>query len=176
MLMMHRAASDVNPANPDRRHPRMLRQISTAVFLLLAITLLMGAGDTDARFNRLGHELMCVCGCNQVLIECNHVGCTYSDRMRKELMTAIQHGDNDKLILQSFVQKYGNTVLAAPTTTGFNRVAWIMPFVIFTLSIAGVVALVRVWKSRRVPAAVHANLNPEQFKAFRERARKETEF
>ena len=93
----------------------------------------MGAGDTDARFNRLGHQLMCMCGCNQVLLECNHVGCPYSDRMRHELMAAIQRGDSDNLVLQSFVQKYGNTVLAAPTTTGFNRIAWIMPFVIFTL-------------------------------------------
>ena len=100
---------------------------------------------------------MCMCGCNQVLLECNHVGCPYSDRMRNELMAAIQRGDSDNLVLQSFVQKYGNTVLAAPTTSGFNRIAWIMPFVIFTLGISGVVILVRVWKSRQVPVAAHGD-------------------
>ena len=75
----------------------------------------MGA-DSDARFNRLGHQLMCMCSCGQVLLECNHVGCAYSSRMRDELAAGIARGDNDSLILQSFVQKYGNVVLAAPTT------------------------------------------------------------
>lgn len=154
----------------------MARRILITAVLLLAIALLMGAGDTDARFNRLGHGLMCMCGCNQILIECNHVGCSYSDRMRQELMAALQRGDSDSLVQQSFVQKYGNTVLAAPTTTGFNRVAWIMPFMVFALALSGVVALVRAWKSRPAAAGVHPELSPEQLTAFRERARKETEF
>jgi cytochrome c-type biogenesis protein CcmH len=152
------------------------RRAILASALFAAIVATMGAGDADARFNRLGHALMCMCGCNQVLIECNHVGCTYSDRMRRELMAGIERGDSDNLVLQSFVQKYGNTVLSAPTATGFNRIAWIMPFVIFTLAVAGVVALVRAWKSRQAPAVAHGNATAEQFDAFRERARKETEF
>jgi cytochrome c-type biogenesis protein CcmH len=156
-------------------HPAA-RRLVLACALFAAIVATMGAGDTDARFNRLGHALMCMCGCNQVLIECNHVGCTYSDRMRQELMVGIERGDSDNLVLQSFVQKYGNTVLSAPTVTGFNRIAWIMPFVVFTLAVAGVVVLVRVWKSRQVPAIVHGGATAEQFDAFRERARKETEF
>ena len=86
---------------------------------------------------------MCMCGCNQVLLECNHVGCTYSDRMRNELTAGLQRGDSDSLVLQSFVQKYGNTVLAAPTTTGFNVVAWIMPFAVFVLACGGTIWLVR---------------------------------
>jgi cytochrome c-type biogenesis protein CcmH len=157
-----------------RKHavPRIL--LTALLFLLLAFTL--GAGDTDARFNRLGHGLMCMCGCNQVLLECNHIGCSYSDRMRQELMAALERGDNDSLILQGFVQKYGSTVLAAPTVTGFNRLAWIMPFAVFTLAMGGVVALVRVWKSRAAANRVPADLSPERLNAFRERARKETEF
>jgi hypothetical protein len=51
-----------------------------------------------------------------------------------------------------------------------------MPFVIFTLAVAGVVALVRVWKSRQAPAVAHGSATAEQLDAFRERARKETEF
>ena len=78
---------------------------------------------------------MCVCGCNQVLLECNHVGCTYSDRMRDELAAEFDRGDSDDLVLQAFVQKYGPTVLAAPTTTGFNRVAWIMPYLALVLGL-----------------------------------------
>jgi cytochrome c-type biogenesis protein CcmH len=158
------------------REYRLSQRVLATALLFLALAFTLGAGDTDARFNRLGHELMCMCGCNQILLECNHVGCTYSDRMRQELMAAIDRGDNDSMVLESFVQKYGNTVLAAPTTTGFNRLAWIMPFAVFTLAMGGVVALVRAWKSRPAAAPAHAAMPPERLSALRERARKETEF
>jgi len=136
----------------------------------------MGA-DVDARFNKLGHQLMCMCGCNQVLLECNHVGCAYSDRMRNELTAGLERGDNDSLVLQSFVQKYGNTVLAAPTSSGFNVIAWIMPFAVFVLASAMAVWLVRLWKARPVAQPVaRPSLPAEELDALRKKAREETEF
>jgi cytochrome c-type biogenesis protein CcmH len=157
-----------------------LRTGKLRIFQLLLIALLaivfMGA-DTDARFNKLGHGLMCACGCNQILLECNHVGCTYSDRMRNELTAGLERGDSDSLVLQSFVQKYGNTVLAAPTTTGFNRIAWIMPFAVFGLSIILTVWLVRLWRAHAVAQPVPPpNLGAEQLDDLRKKARQETEF
>jgi len=152
-----------------------LRICQLALIALLAL-LFVGA-DTDARFNKLGHQLMCACGCNQVLLECNHVGCTYSDRMRNELSAGLARGDNDSLILQSFVQKYGNTVLAAPTSTGFNRVAWVMPFAVFVLAIALTVWLVRLWKSRAVAQPVPGpKIDAKELDDLRKKARQETEF
>jgi cytochrome c-type biogenesis protein CcmH len=136
----------------------------------------LGAGD-DVRFNKLGHGLMCMCGCGQVLLECNHVGCTYSERMRNELSAGIDRGDSDSLVLQSFVQKYGNTVLSAPTTTGFNRVAWIMPFAVFAGALALAVWLVRVWKQRSLAQPVpRPNLDPAELDELRKRARLETDY
>ena len=128
-------------------------RIAQLVLHRAAAMLFLGA-DTDARFNKLGHQLMCMCGCNQVLLECNHVGCTYSDRMRNELTAGLERGDSDSLVLQSFVQKYGNTVLAAPTASGFNIVAWIMPFAVFCGGHGLAVWLVRLWKSRAVAQPV----------------------
>jgi cytochrome c-type biogenesis protein CcmH/NrfF len=146
-------------------------------FLFVTVIALTGAGDQTSRFNDLGHRLMCACGCNQILLECNHVGCSYSDRMRAELMTALDRGDADDLVLQSFVQKYGPTVLAAPSKSGFNRVAWIMPYLALVVGIVGVGYLLRIWKSRplvlpaEIPAAVHGT----ELDHFRNVARKETE-
>jgi len=144
--------------------------------LSIAILLLMGAGD-EARFNDLGHRMMCVCGCSQILLECNHVGCSYSDRMRGELMAALDRGDNDDLLLQGFVQKYGTTVIAAPTTKGFNRIAWIMPFLALALGLVTVVFVVRAWKNRPTPALADGiqPLRGPELEQFRERAQKETE-
>lgn len=159
----------------SKRHATKLRIAQLLLIAVLAVTFL--GADTDARFNKLGHQLMCMCGCNQILLECNHVGCTYSDRMRNELIAGIERGDSDSLILQSFVQKYGNTVLAAPTTTGFNRVAWIMPFAVFAAALALTIWLVRMWKSRAVAQPVlRPNLDAAQLDELRKKARQETDF
>ena len=144
---------------------------------MLALFTFLGVGDDDARFRDLGHHLMCVCGCGQVLLECNHVGCQYSDRMRIELAAALDRGDNDDLTLQSFVQKYGPTVVAAPATSGFGRVAWIMPFAALLAGMAGLVWIVRSWRSRPAPA-IADGIQPVQgpeLERYREQADKETD-
>jgi len=153
-------------------------KLRIAQFLLIALLAMLFLGaDTDARFNKLGHQLMCMCGCNQILLECNHVGCTYSERMRNELIAGLERGDSDSLVLQSFVQKYGNTVLAAPTTTGFNRVAWIMPFAVFAAALALTVWQVRLWKSRPLAHPVaQPKLDDAELDELRKKARQETEF
>ena len=153
-------------------------KLRIAQLLLIAVLAIgfMGA-DSDARFNKLGHQLMCMCGCNQVLLECNHVGCNYSERMRNELIAGLERGDSDSLVLQSFVQKYGNTVLSAPPTTGFNRIAWIMPFAVFAAALALTIWLVRMWKSRAVAQPVaRPTLDATELDELRKKARQETDF
>src|SRR6202165_4800190 len=128
--------------------PNPLRRLLHCALLSLAVFALSAAGDPATRFNELGHQMMCICGCGQILLECNHVGCPDSDGMRNELMTAVSRGDSDSLVEQSFVQKYGPTVLAAPTTTGFDRTAWIVPFVALGLGLRIVFLVIRAWKNR----------------------------
>jgi cytochrome c-type biogenesis protein CcmH/NrfF len=155
----------------------LLKRILQAGLLMIAVLIFAGAGDDSARFKDLGHRLMCACGCNQILLECNHVGCMYSDRMRAELVAAVDRGDNDDLTLQSFVQKYGPTVLAAPTKTGFNRVAWIAPYFALVLGLGLVTFIVRAWRSRPflMPADAPAPVRGAELAYFREQARKDTE-
>ena len=155
----------------DRRLKRGLGMalLSLAVFAFL--------GADEARVESLGHKLMCVCGCNQVLLECNHVGCTVSGRMRDELTANLERGDSDDLVLQASVQKYGPTVLLAPTATGFDRVAWVMPYLVLVLGLATVVLIVRTWKKRPLllPEGSVAPVSGEALAHFREQARKDTE-
>jgi len=156
-----------------------LRRCLQAAALAVAVFVFMGAGDDSARFKDLGHRMMCTCGCGQVLLECNHVGCQSSDKMRNQLLAALDKGgsNSDDLILQGFVQEYGPTVIAAPTATGFNRVAWIMPFVVLALGIAFAVQIVRSWKNRPEPALADGITIPQgsELDEFRQRARKETD-
>jgi cytochrome c-type biogenesis protein CcmH len=148
--------------------------------ILLSALLLMGAsGDNDPggkRFDRLGHALMCQCGCGQVMLECNHVGCTSSEQMRKELKAAMDRGDSDQVILAGFVEKYGPTVLSAPTNKGFDRVAWIMPVVIFFAGLTAVALVVVAWKrstGKNPPPSSPGKGNPEMDE-LRRRVHEET--
>ncbi len=157
-------------------NPTLRRTLHCAV-LAAAIFIFSGASDPMTRFGQLGHQLMCICGCGQILLECNHVGCPDSDGMRNELMAAVSRGDSDSLVEQSFVQKYGPTVLAAPTTSGFDRTAWIMPFAALIAGIVVLILIVRAWKNRPAPALADgvAPARGAELDQFREQARKETD-
>lgn len=149
------------------------------VLVLVSGLLLMGAaGDPSGqRFDRLGHNLMCSCGCGQILLECNHVGCSTSEAMRKELKEALAKGDTDEVILSGFVTRYGPTVLSAPTKSGFNLVAWIVPVVIFLAAISALVLVVRAWKRRapkEPPQGGAGGGDDLELDDFRRRAREET--
>lgn len=163
-----------------------------ALLLAVAVCISLGASDAGARFTDLGHRLMCTCGCSQLLGECNHVGCPESDHMRGELRASIDGnggnpgnpgagggsgsppaGMSDQQILDWFSSKYGVTVLAAPTTHGFNLVAWIAPFAVFLAALFGTILLVRHWSVGRTAVAAAGPTTPEMA-AIRERIRRET--
>ena len=159
-----------------KQNPILRRALHCAV-LAAAVFAFSGASDPSTRFNELGHQLMCICSCSQILLECNHVGCPDSDGMRNELMAAVSRGDSDSLVQQAFVQKYGPTVLAAPTGTGFDRTAWIMPFVVLLAGIGLVVYIVRSWKNRPPPPPPGGGppLRGADLEKFREQAGEETD-
>lgn len=140
--------------------------------LAVAVCFSLGASDAGARYDHLNHQLMCSCGCGQVLGECNHVGCPDSPVQLAELRTAINASMTDKQILDSFAAKYGATVLAAPTMQGFNIVAWVAPFAVFGAALLGTILLVRHWSVGKKEAAQTAS-TPEM-DAIHERIRRET--
>jgi cytochrome c-type biogenesis protein CcmH/NrfF len=151
-----------------------VRGMQVAV-LAVAVCFSLGATDASSRYNNLNHRLMCTCGCAQILGECNHVGCPNSSGELEELRTGIAAGTGDQDILNSFVAKYGAIVLAAPTTQGFDLVAWIAPFAVFAAALLGTILLVRRWSVGRTAIAAidDASLDPEE-RERRDRIRRET--
>jgi cytochrome c-type biogenesis protein CcmH len=140
--------------------------------LAVALYFSLGATDAGSRYNDLNHRLMCTCGCSELLGECNHVGCQSSGGELSELRTGIAEGKSDKEILASFAVKYGATVLAAPTTHGFDLVAWIAPFAVFLAAMLGTILLVRRW-SANMPAPLLPVSDPAM-DARRQQVRRET--
>jgi cytochrome c-type biogenesis protein CcmH len=151
------------------------RLLHIALLSVLCFTML-GAGAPSSRFDALGHKLVCVCGCGQILLECNHVGCPDSDRMITELRTQLTTGLPDSGVFNWFVGKYGPTVLAAPLRGGFDIVAWIVPFAVLLLGIAAVVLVIRLWR-RRAPGGPPSAPPPSSTDStLRDRIRRETTY
>lgn len=157
---------------PARKFAFIIRS-AQALLLAIAVCFSLGATDASARYDHLNHQLMCGCGCGQVLGECNHVGCPQSPVQLAELRTAISSGMTDKQILDSFAAKYGMTVLAAPPARGFDLVAWIAPFAVFLAALLGTILLVRHWAVGKQQAPT-APANTPEMDALREKIRRET--
>lgn len=153
------------------------RWFQGAAVCLLALVML--GADSNNRFGRLGHQMMCVCSCGQILLECNHVGCPDSDRMIGELRQQLASSGGDTAVLNWFSAKYGPTVLAAPIRGGFDNAAWIAPAAVFLFAIVGTGVLISIWRkrtgSRIAVAGMPTSANPPQ-DSLRERIRRETEY
>jgi cytochrome c-type biogenesis protein CcmH len=118
------------------------------VVLMLAFLAPGARAQSSPRAKAIGQRLMCICGCNEVLTACNHVGCTYSRAMLKELDERVTRGESDDLILQDFVQEYGPTVLVDPPKKGFSSLVWIAPIVAPILAFFLIWELVKRWRER----------------------------
>ncbi len=152
------------------------RALQLVLIVFVAFTML-GATSPTARFNRLGHDLMCTCGCNEILLECNHVGCTVSTEEIADLHAEMNSGASDAAIFKFFAAKYGPTVLAEPIRGGFDDVAWYGPFTFLLLGILLILLTLRIWKSRhdRVAPAL-PELPTDKAEAICQRIRDETRY
>jgi cytochrome c-type biogenesis protein CcmH len=84
---------------------------------------------------------------------CTMIECRSSVPMRAELKQMISEGKSDEAITDAFVEKYGTIVLSAPTTSGFNLTAWVMPFAVLATGFVLIAFVVRSWRSRTPVAA-----------------------
>jgi len=101
----------------------------------------------------LHHAIICMCGTcgRKSLAECT---CSIAGDMRKEIANLVAQGKSHDEIIQYEVAKYGSQEpLAAPIDKGFNRLAWLLPYVFGAggLVMAGFVAI--RW-SRKTPDAL----------------------
>ena len=149
-----------------------------ALILAVAVCFSLGATDASSRMNDLGGKLMCTCGCAQLLGGCDHVGCPSRGQENDELKADIAAGMSDKDIFSAFTVKYGATVLAAPTTHGFDLVAWIAPFAVFGAALLGTILLIRRWAGiagvKNQAAALEPLLDDPADRDRRDKIRRET--
>ncbi|MBB5065979.1 cytochrome c-type biogenesis protein CcmH [Granulicella mallensis] len=156
----------------------MSKRLLQVVFVCLLAVTMLGAGTPNSSFDKIGHKLVCQCGCGQILLECNHVGCPVSGPMIDELHAQVATGLPETGVLNWFIGKYGPIVLAEPIRGGFDDVAWIVPCVIFVLATLGVALLIRMWHRRhaQLQPAIPTAIPNTTTDTMRDRIRQDTDF
>lgn len=141
--------------NADVRPRRYARTAWLALLLLIAgAAALRGDISPGAQFRQLGQKLICTCGCQQGLLVCNHLHCSYRRQMKAELQQRIAAGGTGSLILQSFVQEYGAAVLAVPKHHGFELLAWILPWLAAGGGMLMLLLVIGYWSRRPAEAQI----------------------
>ena len=168
-----------------------LRRIAVAMAFSAAMSSLpmasVPAQQTPERTRAIGKKLKCMCrGCQDTAATCYHTGAAFSgpcDTAKGMLRTIderVAKGDSDDLILQSFVQQYGQEVYIEPPHSGIGSVAWAMPTVYLVLGTVLVIFVISRWR-KRVPQTAAASgpstagNSPEELERARRRVARETE-
>jgi cytochrome c-type biogenesis protein CcmH len=153
----------------------MLTMLAMAPLLVAPL----GAQQLSDRAKHVGGKFMCMCGCSQVLTECNHVGCSTSASMLKELNQSLSRGNSEDAITQMFVQEFGTQVYAEPPKSGFSLVAWVLPSVYLFVGAGLVVFVISRWRKRPAPQAALAGgasgISAELLERARAQASRETQ-
>lgn len=109
-------------------------------------------GVVPLSVQELEESLTCQCGCGLTVHSCNHLQCGSAIPLREEIRAQMNEGKDKNTILAYFADKYGEKILSAPTTSGFNLVAWITPFVVLGLGGLFVGVTLMRWSARGRPA------------------------
>jgi cytochrome c-type biogenesis protein CcmH/NrfF len=124
---------------------------------------------------QVSEGLTCQCGCGLTVANCNMPTCAFSVPMRHNIDQMIAKGMTRAQIIGFYRTQYGEKVLSAPTTEGFNLLAWTMPFIALALGGGAMMLAVGRWHSpapsESEPGAQPSSFDPE----LRRRLEKELE-
>jgi cytochrome c-type biogenesis protein CcmH len=122
---------------------------------LCALTTLTALAQTPTpnKINEIAKGLWCPL-CNGVRLDnCELQACI---QMKEVIGQKVEAGESEAQIRAYFVEQYGDVVLGAPSTQGFNRLAWILPFLAAALGLGWLIYFVRSVTRRRTAAVTAA--------------------
>jgi cytochrome c-type biogenesis protein CcmF len=128
---------------------------ATTSLLLLALVLAPAAvfaqttgqpSDRSALENSLREDIMCTCGCRRSLANCGMHECHGDAAQTTKLKAMIAKGMTRQEIIAAFVKDFGSEdVLMVPPDHGFNRLAWLFPYLAAGFALIGIVVTARRW-------------------------------
>lgn len=109
--------------------------VTAALVVFMMISGVSHAQSLDDQVNEISHQLMCPVCQGQSVAESNS---NLAQDMRQIIRKQLEEGKSREEILQYFVNRYGESILASPPPKGVNWLLWILPAVAIVL---GVIAI-----------------------------------
>jgi cytochrome c-type biogenesis protein CcmH len=153
--------------------------LMAAVAASLISSPLLADVQTSERTKQVGGKFMCMCNCSQVLTQCNHVGCTTSTAMLKDIDQGLANGGTEATVTQALVQEFGTKVYAEPPKSGLSLVAWSLPSVYLALGTVLVIFVIMRWRGRPghqvAVAGLPAGISSAELEKARQRVSRDTQ-
>jgi cytochrome c-type biogenesis protein CcmF len=112
------------------------------------------AEQRSALERRLEGEILCTCGCRRTLSNCGMFNCQGHASQTAKLRQFLAEGQDYDQVIASFIRDFGSeAVLGAPVDRGFNRLAWLLPYLAAAATLFGIVVTARRWSRQAAPAA-----------------------
>jgi cytochrome c-type biogenesis protein CcmH/NrfF len=109
----------------------------------------------------LWRELICMCGtCGRKRI--GDFCCSHAAKMRGEVAMLLDQGKTREEVYQYFIAQYGSQEpLGAPIDKGFNRLAWLFPYLVGASGAAAVAFAAVRWSKREPETSAVAGASVE---------------
>ena len=110
--------------------------------------------ERSALHRRLESDIMCTCGCGAPMGSCQmRPNCGHYDQQAARLNAFLAEGKDYDGVREAFAAEFGSqAILAAPLDRGFNRLAWLIPYLVAAGALISIVVTARRWSNRAVPA------------------------
>jgi cytochrome c-type biogenesis protein CcmH len=122
------------------------------IAIVLAVLAVGAFASVKASLQEVSEGLTCQCGCGLTVANCNHPQCEFSVPAREQIERMITQGMGREQIIGFFRAKYGEKILSAPTSEGFNLLAWIMPFAAVFAGCFLIVGAISRWRANQALA------------------------
>jgi cytochrome c-type biogenesis protein CcmF len=144
---------------------------ATASMILLAVVAPAAVQAQDGgvvakspQQRQLEQKIICMCGSSgcvhSTLENCPmRPVCHGHTAQTVEIQSLLNDGKGVDQVLAAFVEKYGEAVLAVPRNTGFNALAWLLPYALGALGLVMILVTARRW-SRPVAAVAGGGGSP----------------
>lgn len=126
--------------------PLLLLAMLGAVFLASQpVVLAQERIPSDDEVNGVAKKLYCPVCPNTPLDVCETKAC---QDWRAEIRAQLSSGWSEEQVMDTFVQRYGERVLAEPERQGFSSLLWVLPYVAVVMGLIIVYLALRSWRQQ----------------------------
>jgi cytochrome c-type biogenesis protein CcmH len=135
------------------------RLSALALVVVLGVALAIGSGlghsappSLSSRAAALESRIRCP-SCEDISVAQSEASSAIA--ARRQIAKMLAAGDSDAVIEQSFVERYGTSILLVPPSSGIGALVWVLPLVAVVLALGSIGVL--FWRRQRALVRLRAH-------------------